>query len=276
MRPYLLCTPAIVLYFVLLAVPLAMTFLLSFNAYSSTAGIITTLSLDNYAQVFGDPYFRNIYLRTLEVALATTVTCALIGAPEAYVIARLSPRWRGTCLLIVLGPLMISVVVRTLGWSILLGANGLLNQGLRALDVATVELLFTVPGIVIALTHVLVPFMVLAVWTALQAVNPATERAALSLGAAPRTVFMRVVLPQIMPGVLSGSLIVFSLAASAFATPALIGGRRMKVAATAITDEFLSSLDWPLGAAIAVVLVVAVLVIVLLWSSIIERRFAAA
>jgi putative spermidine/putrescine transport system permease protein len=117
--------------------------------------------------------------------------------------------------------------------------------------------------------------MVLAVWTALQQVDPATENAAASLGASPAQVFLRVVLPQAMPGVLSGSIIVFSLAASAFATPALIGGRRLKVAATAIYDEFLASLNWPLGAAIAVLLVVSVVAIVLLWNRLVERRFAA-
>ncbi|MEJ1976401.1 MAG: ABC transporter permease subunit [Acetobacteraceae bacterium] len=120
----------------------------------------------------------------------------------------------------------------------------------------------------------MVPFMVIAVWTALGAVDPATENAAVSLGASQATVFFRIVLPQVMPGVLSGSLIVFSLTASAFATPALIGGRRLKVAATAIYDEFLTSLDWPLGAAIAVLLVAAVLAIMLLWSRVAERRLA--
>jgi putative spermidine/putrescine transport system permease protein len=180
------------------------------------------------------------------------------------------------CLLIVLGPLLISVVVRTLGWTILFAREGLLNQALLGLGLVghPVALLYTDTGIVIALVHVLVPFMVIAVWTALQRFDPATEAAALSLGAPKTTVFFRIVLPQVMPGVLSGSLIVFSLAASAFATPALIGGRRLKVAATSIYDSYLFTLDWPTGATIAVILVAGVMAIVFLWGRLLERRDA--
>ena len=275
--PLWLSLPALALYGLLLAVPLAMTLVLSVNLYDQTKGIVPAVQAGNYTIVLGDPYFHRIFLRTLRIALITTAVAALIGTPEAWVLARLPARWRGICLLAVLGPLLISVVVRTLGWTILLGRSGLINQALLGLGLLDrpVELLFTETGIIIALVHVLVPFVVIAVWTALQQVDPAGERAALSLGASERTVFFRIVLPQVMPGVLSGSIIVFSLAASAFATPALIGGRRLKVVATAIYDEFLTTLDWPLGAAISVLLVVSVVAIVLLWNRLIERRYAA-
>ena len=275
-RPYWLCLPALLLYGLLLAAPLAMTAALSFNSYSDIKGVLLTWSLHNYIDVIGDEYFHAIFLRTLEVALATTLFCILIGVPEAWFLSRLKPRWRGICLLVVLGPLLVSVVVRTLGWTILLGRDGLINQALLGLGVISrpMELLFTVTGMVIALIHVMVPFMVISVWTALGGVDPATENAAVSLGASQLTVFFRVVLPQIVPGVLSGGLIVFALSASAFATPAMIGGRRLKVAATAIYDEFLVSLDWPLGASIACLLVVSVLATMLLWSALAERRMA--
>jgi putative spermidine/putrescine transport system permease protein len=120
----------------------------------------------------------------------------------------------------------------------------------------------------------MVPFMVIAVWAALHRQDPATEQAAESLGAGPLTIFLRVVLPQAMPGVLSGSLIVFSLSASAFATPAILGGRRVKVVSTTVYDEFLSTLNWPLGAAIAILLLVAVLLVMASYNRLVERRFA--
>ena len=273
-QPYLLCAPALALYGVMLATPLVMTALLSFNSYSDTQGVLLTWSLHNYASVLTDEYYQAIFLRTLIVALATTAFCVVIGVPEAWFLSRLRPRWRGLALLVVLGPLLVSVVVRTLGWTILLGRDGLINQALTGLHLASspIDLLFTDTGMVIALVHVLIPFMVLAVWTALGGVDPATENAAVSLGSSQVTVFFRVVVPQIVPGILSGGLIVFSLAASAFATPALIGGRRLKVAATAIYDEFLVSLDWPLGASIACLLVIAVIAIMLLLSRVAERR----
>ena len=273
---YWLCTPALAVFTVLLAVPLVMTFLLSFNAYSNTAGIIPSWGLGNYAEVLTDRYFADVFLRTLRVSLVTTIACALIGTPEAYILSRLSPRWRGPCLLVVLGPLLISVVVRTLGWTILLGRTGLVNQILLGLHLTgrPIDLLFTEAGIDIALTHVMVPYMVIAVWTALRQVDPRAEQAALSLGASRFTAFRRVVLPQIVPGVLSGSVIVFSLSASAFATPELIGGRREKVAATTIYDQFLTTLNWPEGAAISCLLILAVVVIVVGWSRLLERRFS--
>jgi putative spermidine/putrescine transport system permease protein len=140
---------------------------------------------------------------------------------------------------------------------------------------APIPFMFTETGIVVALSHVLVPFMVLSVWAALQRLDPHVENAAMSLGASHATVLRRVVLPQVMPGVLSGAIIVFALAASAFATPAIIGGRRLKVASTLAYDEFLNTLNWPLGAAVAILLLAALALIVVGSNRLVERRYAA-
>lgn len=190
-------------------------------------------------------------------------------------LSRLSPRWRAVSMVVVLGPLLISVVVRTLGWAVLLGNEGVINKSLMAMGLIQepVRMMFTFTGVVVALVHVLVPFMVLAVWASLQKLDATTEQAAESLGAGLPTVLTRIVLPQVIPGVLSGGLIVFALAASAFATPAIIGGRRLKVVPTTIYDEFLGNLNWPLGAALAVVLVVIVLVVSLGVNRLVERHW---
>jgi len=177
---------------------------------------------------------------------------------------------------VILGPLLISVIVRTLGWALLIGGKGMISEALLALRItdAPVSLMFTTSGMVIALVHVLVPFMVLAVWASIQRIDPQVEDAALTLGAGKLTVLRRIVLPQIMPGVLSGSLIVFALTASAFATPSIIGGRRLKVVATTAYDEYLNTLNWPLGAAIALLLLAANVAIIMSYNRVIERRFA--
>src|SRR2546429_569371 len=174
-------------------------------------------------------------------------------------------------------PVLISVVARTPGWALLFGGNnGLVNKLLMSLGLigSPLPFMFTETGVVVALAHVMMPFMVLSVWTALQRVDPQIENAALSLGAGPLTIIRRIVLPQIMPGILSGAIIVFSLSASAFATPAIIGGRRLKVAATLAYDEFLNTLNWPLGPAVAVLLLVALVLIVVGSNALIERRYA--
>lgn len=273
---YLLSGPGVLLFLGLLGAPMVMTLILSLRAYDFTAGILPVWTLSNYIEVLGDPYFHKIFGRTFGLALLVTVICALIGAPEAYILSRMSSPWRSIFLLLVLGPLLISVVVRTLGWALLFGGKGLLSMVAAGLGFGDgpVSLMFTFTGMVIALVHVLVPFMVISVWASIQKIDPQSEDAALTLGASKFTVLRRVVLPQAMPGVLSGSIIVFALTASAFATPAIIGGRRMKVVATAAYDEYLSTLNWPLGAAIAVLLLIANVVVIVGYNRMIERRFA--
>ncbi|SMF77061.1 putative spermidine/putrescine transport system permease protein [Tistlia consotensis] len=275
-RAWWLCAPALALFLALMVVPLVMTFVLSFHSFGFYTGIEPTFGLHNYLDVLGDSYFHEIFARTFGIALVTTLLCAAIGTPEAYILYRMRSRWRSALLLVVIGPLLISVVVRTLGWAILMGNRGVINTALMNLELIDrpIKMMYTPGGIVIALVHVMVPFMVIAVWAALHRQDPATEQAAESLGAGPLTIFFRVVLPQAMPGVLSGSLIVFSLSASAFATPAILGGRRVKVVSTTVYDEFLNTLNWPLGAAIAILLLVAVLLVMVSYNRVVERRFS--
>jgi len=214
-------------------------------------------------------------LRTGLMSLGVTVICMVIGVPETLILSKMRPAWQGTFFVVILGPLLISVIVRTLGWSILLSRHGMVNSILLGLGVVErpVQLLYSMTGIVIVLTHVLLPFMIIAVWSTLQRLDNQAPNAARSLGAGQFTTYWRIVLPQLMPGILSGSIIVFTLSASAFATPALIGGRRVKVVTTAIYDEFLNSLNWPLGAAIAVLLLVGIVAVVVGSNRLAERRF---
>lgn len=274
--PLWLTGPAAVFFLVLLGMPLLMTLALSFYTFDYTAGIDKTLTLTNYADVLFDGYFHEIFLRTYGISLVTTVLCVLLGAPEAYILYRMRSPWRSIFLLVTLGPLLISVVVRTLGWVLLIGGNGLLSQFLQAVGLIGsrgMSLMYTHTGVVIAMVHVLVPFMVISVWASLRKVDLSTGDAALSLGAKPFTVLRRVIFPQVLPGVLSGSLIVFALTASYFATPSIIGGRRLKVVATSVYDEYLSTMNWPLGASISVVLLVLNVAIVMSYSRWVERRF---
>ena len=278
LRPYLLSMPALLLYALIVVVPLAMTVMLSFNEWSTMRGIQETFTLNNWKELFTDEYFREMFGRTLRISLWVTFICAVVGAPEAYILNRMTSRWKGIFLLVILGPLLISVVARTLGWALLFGgATGVINKALLNLGViaSPIPFMFTETGVVVALSHVLMPFMVLSVWAALQRLDPQIENAAMSLGAPHATVLRRIVLPQVMPGVLSGTIIVFALAASAFATPAIIGGRRLKVVSTLAYDEFLNTLNWPLGAAVAMLLLVAILAIILVSNRLVEKRYAA-
>lgn len=274
--PYWLTGPALLVFLGLVIIPLGMTVLLSFYDWGQYKGIVPDFTLKNWIEVFTDSYFFEIFMRTFRIAFLVTLAAIVIGVPEAYILNRMSPAWRSAFLLVIIGPLLVSVVARTLGWALLLGSTGLVNQGLIALGLikTPLEFMFTETGVVIALIHVLIPFMILAVWASLQRLDPQIENAALSLGAGRLTIWGRVILPQIVPGILSGSIIVFALAASAFASPAIIGGRRLKVASTLAYDEFLNTLNWPLGAAVATLLLVALVLITVGSNRLIERRYA--
>lgn len=275
--PWLLSAPALTLYATFLVAPLASVLLISFFDFAFYGGVRVTFTLKNYLEILTDGYYWEIFGRTFGVAALVTAACVLIGTAEAYVLSRMRNPWKGVFLMVVLGPLLISVVVRTLGWALLFGSTGLISKTLQALGLASspVNLMYTNLGVGIALTHVMVPFMVISVWASLQRINPQTEAAAVSLGASPFTVVWRVVVPQVMPGILSGAIMVFALSASAFATPAIVGGRRLKTVATAAYDEFLNTLNWPLGAALAALLLLATLVVLLTTNRLIERRYGA-
>ncbi|TPL02161.1 MULTISPECIES: ABC transporter permease [unclassified Mesorhizobium] len=273
--PYWLAAPAALTMLALIVIPLLMAFSLSFHASLPNGTISPAFTAHNYASIVTDPYYLKIFARTFIVAVVVTALSILIGVPEAYVLSRLSSGWRAISIVIVLGPLLVSVVVRTLGWAILFGREGLINLALLGLGLTDrpVQIMYTYTGLIIAMTHVLVPFMVLAVWASLQKLDFATEQAADSLGAGYLTVLRRIVFPQVIPGVLSGSLIVFALTAGAFGTPSIIGGRRLMMVSTTIYDELLSYVNWSMGAALAAALMVIVLVISLAANRFIERRY---
>ncbi|MCF5199009.1 ABC transporter permease [Pseudomonas syringae] len=273
-RGYWLSAPALALYIGLLVLPLGLTLVLSFNVFDYQVGVKSdSYTLANYVAVVSDSYFYEIFLRTFWISALVTLLCVLIGVPEAYILSRMGTPWRSIFLILILTPLLISVVVRAFGWSLLLGADGLINQVIQFMGGRPVKLLYTPFAVVIALVHVMLPFMIIPVWTSLQKVDPTAEQAALSLGASQAKVMRLIVLPQVMPGVLSGSLIVFGLAASSFAIPGLLGGRRLKMVATVIYDQYLSELNWPMGATLAVALLLVNLLVMLSWNRMIEGRY---
>lgn len=274
-EPYALLAPALLLFCGMLIIPMLLVAVLSFYAFNGTTGIIPDFSFGNYITIFSDPYYGEIFLRTAGMALLVTAICLVLGIPETLILVRMRAPWRGIFLVMVLGPLLISVVVRTLGWSILMGRQGLINDTLLLLGLvdSPIRLTFTFTGMVIGLVHVMVPFMIISIWATLRKLDPTVEYAGRSLGGSPLTVFRRIIFPQLMPGILSGSIIVFALSASAFATPAILGGRRLKVVATAAYDEFLNSLNWPLGAAIVILLLIANIIIIMGLNRYTERKY---
>ena len=190
---YALILPGLLLFVGIVLVPIVMTVLLSFHDWGQYKGIEPVFILKNWREIVEDSYFHEMFLRTFRIAVLVTLAAALFGAPEAYILNRMRNPWKGFFLLVILGPLLISVVARTLGWALLFGGEGaVVNKALLSAGLIStpIPFMFTETGVVIALTHVLMPFMVLSVWAALQRLDPQVENAAVSLGAAVATLLL--------------------------------------------------------------------------------------
>ncbi|HEX6632865.1 MAG TPA: ABC transporter permease [Usitatibacter sp.] len=181
-----------------------------------------------------DPYNRGVVLRTIGIGVSTTLLTLVLGYPLARAISRGSTFTRWFLSAAVFFPLLTSSVIRSFGWLVLLGSNGLLNDTLQFLGLPKVQLIFNSVGVTIALAQVLLPFMVLSLVSGLANIDPAIEDAAATLGSTPARRFFKVTVPMLAPGILAGSLLVFAIAISSFVTPALIGGPRAEVMATMI------------------------------------------
>ncbi|WIV24072.1 ABC transporter permease [Pseudomonas sp. M2(2023)] len=269
MRLLATCLPAVITFLIVFAVPMVLIFKLGVSTEDGA------FSLDNFFAIAGDEYYQEIFARTFKLAALVMIVAVAIGVFEGYYLNGLSGRIRMLVLMAILGPLFVSVVVRTLGWQIILGNNGPISYFLQAIGLAKgpADLLYGELAIFIGLLHMVLPYMILNIWTALMSYDDKTEKAARSLGAGSGTVFFKIVLPQIMPGVLSGALTVFALSMSAFATPALLGGRTTKVVATAVYDEFLSTFNWNLGASIAIILLALNIFTAFFLNKWVERKF---
>ncbi len=197
-----------------------------------------------------EPSYHTAFVTTFRTAAITTVVCALLGYPLAYVMATAGARARSLLLTAVMIPFWTSVLARTLAWIILLGRRGIINEALLASGIASapLPLLFNSLGVQIGMVHVLLPFMVLPIWSLLMRLDGALPLAARSLGASPLRAFAYVVLPLSLPGLLAGCVLVFMLAIGFYITPALLGGAHDITIASLIEMVVRDLLDWPFAA----------------------------
>jgi putative spermidine/putrescine transport system permease protein len=230
-------------------------------------------TLANFAGVLLDPYYQVAFLRTAWVSALTALACLVVGYPVAYVLSRARGWWTTPMLMIVMSSVFVSLVVRTLGWKTILDDNGPVVSVLRAVPLVggSVKLLNTSAGIVVGLVHTELPFMILTLLPVLQAINPALEEAAAGLGAGRWRIFTRVLLPLSLPGVLAGSLLVFSVSMGLYVPPALLGGNLVAMVPILIYSETMVSLNYPMAAALSVVLAVVVVVTVTLAAAVAGR-----
>ena len=220
-------------------------------------------TLANYAKL-ADPYYGGILVRTLRISLIITGITAILAYPVALFVARLPPRAQSLVILAYISPWLVNTVVKALGWTLLLRTNGVVNAVLRDLDIigSPLKLMINETGVVIALLPAHFMFVLLPLWAAVSALDPALSWAAGTLGARPAAVFWRVVLPITLPAFVAGLVINFIMNMTAFAVPMLLGGMRNMVASMLAYQVNLVALDWPLGGALAVALLAFTLALV--------------
>jgi putative spermidine/putrescine transport system permease protein len=207
--------------------------------------------------------YVDIFVRTFWIAIVVTVVCLILGYPLAYKLASLPPRIANLLMILVLLPFWTSILVRTGAWVVLLQREGPINETLQTLGLITepLQLVYNRVGVYVAMVHILLPFMILPLYSVMKGISPAYVRAATSLGATPFTAFRRVYLPQTVPGIGAGGLLVFILGVGYYITPALVGGAGDQMVSYFVAFFTNQTINWGMAAALGSVLLVATLVL---------------
>jgi mannopine transport system permease protein len=263
----LLCAPLILLLLFAFIYPVGK---LIFGSVSAPSGF----TFEHYRRLVAEPLYARVLWRTVEIALSVSVLALLLGYPVAFAMARVKGRLAlviGACVLI---SLWTAVLVRSYAWIVLLQRNGVVNNLLRDLGLTSepLRLIYTEGAVIMAMTHVLLPFMILPIFAALKTIPDDLVRAARNLGATGTRSFLAVVLPLSLPGVFAGVLMTFILALGFYITPALVGGPRTLMMATLIGQQTTETLDWAFAGALSAVLLVTTLAIVIVFRRALARN----
>jgi putative spermidine/putrescine transport system permease protein len=220
-------------------------------------------TLAHFDKAITGELYVSVFIETFRIAAIVTVFALFLAYPVAYFLATASPRWALISLVFLLLPFWTSILVRTYAWMILLGRNGVLNQALVGLGLVEkpVALMYNSTGVIIGMIHVLLPYMVFPVYSAMLRVDRDLLLAAEGLGASSWNVFRRVFLPLTLPGVIAGTALVFILSLGFYITPALLGGGRVVMIAVLIEQQVRQFLEWGFASALSILLLAAALLV---------------
>jgi putative spermidine/putrescine transport system permease protein len=268
-RYFLLLLPALLVLVLLFVYPLIG--ILDRSLYK------TGYTLEFYRQIFRVPLYLTVIGLTFRTAGAVTLICLLLGYPLAYLLVSASPRVARLLFIVVILPFFTSIIVRTYAWMVLLGRNGIVNQYLVALGFTKdpLPLLYNQFGVMTGMSYVLLPFMILTLYSVMRGIDPGLVRAAHNLGASRWQAFRRIFLPLSLPGVAGGTLLVFILSLGFFITPRLMGGPSDILVAMLIENEVEFTMNWSLASALAVILLIITLLAFVLYNRVVrlERMF---
>jgi putative spermidine/putrescine transport system permease protein len=254
----ILVAPTVAALVTLVALPLASALVRSFQTFVAPLKVSSRWTFQNYGTVFSNDYYRSAFVRTLELSGITVGLCLIVAYPIAYFIVSLRTRSQAPLLLVFVSPLLVSAVVRSYGIYLLVSPVGPLNELLLRTHIVhqPLQLIGNDTGIVIGLTQVLLAFMLVPLYASLRAIEPALAQTARSLGARPFRAFRAVTVPLSLPGMLAGATLVFTLSVGQFVVPSLLGGSSVPVLAQLAYNENVTYLNWALGSALGIVLIV--------------------
>ena len=264
-----LLVPTSFLYLITFFIPLITLLVMSFSRFESS---VTTLGfyLDNYEKILTDGITLKIFFQTVELSLMITLFCLLLGYPVAMLMRRVGPKARLWILLLVVSPLLTSIIVRNVAWVLILGRSGMINDLLISWGLISkpLPLMYNTFGVVLAVVHVYLSFMVLPLFAALSSINNSLEEAAASLGAKPLSIFLSVTLPLSLPGIMAGCTLVFILSMGVYLTPVIMGGNFVVTLPMLIEDAVRNRYNWPEASAMALLLLIAIGIMIVISSSI--------
>ena len=264
-----LLVPTSFLYIVTFFIPLITLLVMSFSRFESS---VTTVGfyLDNYEKILTDGITLKIFFQTVELSLMITLFCLLLGYPVAMLMRRVGPKARLWILLLVVSPLLTSIIVRNVAWVLILGRSGMINDLLISWGLISkpLPLMYNTFGVVLAVVHVYLSFMVLPLFAALSSINNSLEEAAASLGAKPLSIFLNVTLPLSLPGIMAGCTLVFILSMGVYLTPVIMGGNFVVTLPMLIEDAVRNRYNWPEASAMALLLLIAIGIMIVISSSI--------
>lgn len=259
LEPFLLLAPAGIWLALLLVIPALLIFELSLVPNIKPGDIVNPSGLDNYLRIL-QPDALRVIARSLFFATGTTFLCLLLGFPVSYWIAVLAPkRWQNLLLLSFILPLWTSSLLRSYAWISILRPTGVLNTFLTHIGLPALDLLNQTPAVFVGMTYSLLPYMVLILYASLEKLDKRLLEAAADLGATPQQTFWKVTVPQTLPGIAAGSLLVFITGLGDFVNPELLGGNSSMTAARLIYNQFLGATqNWGFGSALSMVLILTV------------------
>lgn len=258
--------PVIIYVAFLIALPLLYILLISFFKSDYYGGMLTTFTVQNYIDAF-DQVYVSVFLKSIFIALITTIICILIAYPFVLAVSHKKPRTQKILMTLVMIPFLTNSLIRMYGWLVLLRKSGVINHVLLGMGVIhePLSLMYNMFGIIIGMVYTLLPFMILPLYSSVSTIDKYLLEAANDLGAGKAKTFFKIIVPQTLPGLFNGSLMVFTPALGYFFIVDILGGGKLMILGNLIKNQFLTARNWPFGAAISILLVLITFIIIFIY-----------